>query len=523
MNQPRDCWKMRKRRARRYPPRVEVLDDRRLLSGYTPAQITAAYGLNMIRFTTPGGSTVAGDGSGQTIAIVDLYHDPALQASLNAFDVQYGLPPITVTVNNQAGNQINDAWSGEETLDVEWAHAIAPGARLLVVEVAPGSSDQEQFNNMLAAVRSAAGTTGVSVVSMSWGYSEFSGETTYDSAFTAAGVTFIASAGDYGQVTWPSCSPDVLAVGGTTLTLTASGAYSSEAGWSSTGGGMSTNESVPSYQATVNPGGARSTPDVAFVADPATGVSVYYVPPENPAGAGQWTEVGGTSIGSPAWAGLIAIADQGRALGGHSSLTGSTQTLPAIYALPNADFYKVPLTAPGGNSSTNTAINTPNYNTQTGLGTPAGSSLILALVNASVTAPTPTPTPLPTPTPTTGPGGLQPPVSINPPQPVSGPGPVSASPVPAPPVTTVPISSPSPTPPPASPPVAAPLVVRHRPAMRLERKFHSFGAKGRRHFRIRRGHDRFLAHGVGRPRKVDRPAFLGLPAAVTPPWWNRSV
>lgn len=508
---------MRKRRARRYPPCVEVLDERRLLSGYTPAQITAAYGLNAIRFTTPGGSTVAGDGSGQTIAIVDLYHDPALQASLDAFDVRYGLPPITLTVDNQAGSQINDAWSGEETLDVEWAHAIAPGARLLVVEVAPGSSDQEQFNNMLAAVRSAAGTPGVSVVSMSWGYSEFSGEATYDSAFTAAGVTYIASAGDYGQVTWPSASPDVLAVGGTSLTLTASGAYSSEAGWASTGGGTSANESAPSYQATVNPGSARSTPDVAFDADPGTGVSVCYVAPENPTGAGQWTEVGGTSIGAPAWAGLIAIADQGRALGGLSSLTGSTQTLPAIYALPNADFYKVPLTAPGGNSETNTAINTPNYNTQTGLGTPVGSSVVLALVKSSVTAPTPRPTPLPTPTPPTSPGQLLSPVPIDLPQPVSGPGPVSASPVPAPPGTDVPVRSPSATPAPAAPPIEAPLVARHRPAMRHERKFHSLGAKGRHHFMKRRDHAAFLAHRVGQPRGSLRPAFLEIPGVLSLP------
>ncbi len=508
---------MRKRRARRCDPRVEILDERRLLSGYAPAQITGAYGLNAIRFTTPGGSTVAGDGSGQTIAIVDLYHDPALQASLNAFDVRYGLPSVTVTVDNQAGSQINDAWSGEETLDVEWAHAIAPGARLLVIEVAPGSDDQEQFNNMLAAVRSAAGTPGVSVVSMSWGYSEFSGEAAYDSAFTAAGVTFIASSGDYGQVTWPSASPDVLAVGGTSLTLTAAGAYSSEAGWSSTGGGISADESAPSYQATVNPGGARSTPDVAFDADPGTGVSVYYIPPEDPTGAGQWTSVGGTSIGAPAWAGLVAIADQGRALGGLSSLTGSTQTLPAIYAVPNADYYKVPLTTPSGNSATNTAINTSNYNTQTGLGTPAGSSLVLALMKASVTAPTPTPTPLPSPTPTTSPGRLSPPVPIALPQPVSGPGPVSASPVPAPPGSAAPSPSPSPTPPPASPPVAAPLVARHRPAMRHVRKAHTLGARGRRHFRMRRGHAAFFAHRVGPPKGVDHPASFEIPPVISSP------
>lgn len=509
----------RKRRARRCDPRVEILDERRLLSGYTPAQITAAYGLNAIRFTTPGGATVAGDGTGQTIAIIDLYHDPGIQASLDAFDAQYGLPSLTLSVNNLAGNQINDAWASEETLDVEWAHAIAPGARILVEEVAPGTNDQEQFNNMLAAVRAAAGTPGVSVVSMSWGYNEFSGESTYDSAFTAAGVTFIASAGDYGQVTWPSASPDVLAVGGTSLTLTASGAYSSEVGWAYTGGGMSANESAPSYQATVNPGSARSTPDVAFEANPQTGVSVCYVPPEDPSGPGQWSEVGGTSLGAPAWAGLIAIVNQGRELAGLSNLTGATQTLPALYALPATDFYKVPLTPPGGDSATNTAINTSSYNTQAGLGTPAGSPLVTALVAASVTAPTPTPTPtpLPSPTPTGSPGRLPPPVPIALPQPVTDPGPVTIGPVSVVPGPVLPTPSPSTTPPAASPPVEAPVVARHGSELRHNHKVRWIRVRSRHHGRLRRGHFAVFHYRPVHPKSLDRPAFLEISAFIPSP------
>ncbi len=502
---------MRKRRMRGCRLCVETLDERRLLSGYTPAQVAAAYGLNAIQFTTKGGATVAGDGTGQTIAIIDLYHDPGLQASLDAFDTQYGLPPLTLTVDNLAGSQINDAWAGEETLDVEWTHAIAPGARILVVEVAPGSNDQEQFNNMMTAVRSAASTSGVSVVSMSWGYNEFSGESTYDSAFTAAGVTFVASAGDYGQVTWPSASPDVLAVGGTSLTLTAAGAYSSEVGWAFTGGGMSANESAPSYQATVNSSSARSTPDVAFDADPQTGVSVCYVSPEDPTGSGQWSVVGGTSLGAPAWAGLIAIVDQGRALAGLSSLTGATQTLPAIYALPVTDFYKVPLTPPGSNSATNTSINTSSYNTQTGLGTPVGSLLVAGLVNASVTAPTPTPTPLPSPTPTGSPGRLPPPAPIALPQPVSDPGPVILGPVTVSPAPVLPTPSSSTTPPPAASPIAEPVVDRHRPEMRQKHKVRWLRARSRHRIRLRRGHAVVFHHRIGQAKRFDRPIFLEVP------------
>jgi subtilase family serine protease len=450
---------MRKRRAWGCDPRGEILEVRCLLAGYAPSQIAGAYGLGSIRFTSPAGSTVVGDGTGQTIAVVELYHDPSIQASLDAFDSKYNLPSLTLTVNNLAGKQTSDAWSGEESLDVEWAHAMAPGAKILVVEAAPGSGDQDQFNNVLAAVRAGAGTPGVSVVSMSWGYDEFSGEGTYDSAFTAAGVTYIASAGDYGQVTWPSASPDVLSVGGTTLEISASGGYGAETGWTSTGGGLSTSEATPSFQGAVNSTSARSTPDVGFVADPATGVSIYVVPPGSPTGSGQWSAVGGTSVGAPAWAGLIAVVDQGRALAGEASLTGSTQTLPALYSLSSASFFKVPVTNPGSDSSTNAIINTLSHNTQVGLGSPAGQVLVSALVNTVILAPAPTPTPVPSPSPTSSPIRLHPPIPIA--LPVSTPTPTPIIPVAGPNPTPLPTPTASPTPPPVAPPVSTPPQVNH--------------------------------------------------------------
>ena len=120
---------MRKRRRRALRPLCDYLDDRSLPSGFTPAQITSAYGLNAISLSSSAGTTVTGDGTGQTIALIETYHDPNIQASLNAFDIAYGLPHLTLTVINQAGSQTDSDWSVEESLDVEWAHAIAPGAR----------------------------------------------------------------------------------------------------------------------------------------------------------------------------------------------------------------------------------------------------------------------------------------------------------------------------------------------------------------------------------------------------------
>src|SRR5271165_4987510 len=107
---------MRKfRRARRALPLVDQLDDRCLLSGYTPAQITNAYGLNAITFTSATGSTIKGDGSGQTIALIEEYHDPNIQSDLKTFDSKYGLPNPSLTIVNQAGNQTNSSWALEES------------------------------------------------------------------------------------------------------------------------------------------------------------------------------------------------------------------------------------------------------------------------------------------------------------------------------------------------------------------------------------------------------------------------
>lgn len=146
-------------------------------------------------------------------------------------------------------------------MDVEWAHAIAPGANILVVEAAPSYSQTQELQNLLNAVNTARNSAGVVAVSMSWGFNEMQNESSYDSYFTTPsghqGITFVAASGDSGVVEYPSASPNVLAVGGTTLNLTSVGAYGSESSWISSGGGYSQFEQEPSYQGTVQTSGAQ--------------------------------------------------------------------------------------------------------------------------------------------------------------------------------------------------------------------------------------------------------------------------
>jgi hypothetical protein len=429
------------KRRRGIRPFVDQLDERCLLSGssgLTPAQITSAYGLNAITFTTSSG-TVKGDGTGETIALIEMYHDPNLQSDLQTFDTAYGLPTPTLNVIDQAGSQTDSGWGEEESLDVEWAHAIAPGANLLVVEASPGYTDNQALQNLMTAVSTASSTPGVTVVSMSWGFNEFPGETQYDSYFTTPGITYIAAAGDSPGVTYPAASPDVLSVGATTLNLNGSGGYGSETAWSDSGGGYSQFEAEPAYQDSVQSTGERSTPDVAFDGDPNTGATVYFTPATGGGNwnwstpQGSWQTVGGTSLGTPAWAGIIAIVDQGRLLSGKSSLSGATETLPSLYDLPSSDFLSIaasPSSTPGGgggtfpwggfggwgalggggNDLTGGSSTGATANTSTGLGTPNGSALIDDLTASttitSLPSPTPTsiwpipsPTPMPTPSP----------------------------------------------------------------------------------------------------------------------------
>ena len=216
--------------------------------GYSPAQIRQAYSFNSVSFA----NGVVGDGSGQTIAIVVAYQQPNIAADLHAFDQQFGLADPSLTVATPQGTPSNAPvgdWGIEASLDVEWAHALAPGASILVVEARSAGTD------LYAAVDYARQQPGVSVVSMSWGSPEFNGETSFDQYFTTpaghTGITFVAATGDNGAPgDYPAFSPNVLAVGGTmfSATLDAQGDNPGETGWSGSGGGLSQYESQPSYQ-----------------------------------------------------------------------------------------------------------------------------------------------------------------------------------------------------------------------------------------------------------------------------------
>lgn len=264
-------------------------------SGLSPAQIKAAYNLP------------AGGGSG-TIAIVDAYNDPNIESDLNVFSSQFGLPACT-TANGCFEKHLmfpkvrNDSgWGLEEALDTQWAHAIAPSAKILLV-VAKSNSG----NDLLAAVNYARNRSDVVAISMSWGGNEFSGESSYDSYFTSSyGATFFASSGDSGAgVSWPAVSTNVVGVGGTTLNFV-SGVLSSETAWSGSGGGLSSYESAPSYQTSYGvpqANGKRAVPDVSYNADyQISGVSVY-----DSYGYQGWLVVGGTSAGAPQWAAIKAL------------------------------------------------------------------------------------------------------------------------------------------------------------------------------------------------------------------------
>ncbi|HTU91468.1 MAG TPA: S53 family peptidase [Gemmataceae bacterium] len=379
-------------------------------TGYTPQQIQEAYGINQLY-------GIIGTGTGQTIAIVDAYDDPAFvdstspnfdSSDLHMFDQEFNLPdpPSFLKLNQTGGTALpgtdpagpgTSNWEGEEALDIEWAHAIAPGANIIVFEANSASpSDLDQ------AVATAAAYPGVSVVSMSFGSPEDNTATSTDSIFTTPaghqGVTFVAASGDYGSfggsgltttnVDYPAASPNVLGVGGTSLVLNSDNSYNSETAWGNgansasqggSGGGFSQYESEPAYQESVQNTGKRAVPDVAFDADPNTGVAVY--DSYNNGTATPWVEVGGTSLAAPSWSGLIAIADEGVVHDGGTTLNGPTQTIPDLYKLYQVDpsyFHDITSGSNGAYSAH------AGYDEVTGMGSPVANKLIPALIGLQV-------------------------------------------------------------------------------------------------------------------------------------------
>jgi subtilase family serine protease len=305
---------------------------------FNPAEIKAAYNL-------PTDNSV---GLG-TIAIIDAYDNPKVATDLALFSTQFGLSAANLEVHKMSlVIQANAGWAMEIALDVQWAHAIAPNAKILLVEAKSNS-----ITDLIAAVDYARSRVDVVAISMSWGAGEFLGQTTYDTHFQSDyGASFYASSGDTGGViSWPSSSANVISVGGTTLTQ--SGSSYSEIAWSGSGGGVSAYEIKPAYQTKLTYT-TRVTPDVAYNADPATGFLVY----DSYGIQGQrgWFAVGGTSAGAPQWAAIQAI-------GKSATNTNFYDGYPQSYGI---DFTDITLGQSGSYPATN------GYDLSTGIGSPKG-------------------------------------------------------------------------------------------------------------------------------------------------------
>jgi hypothetical protein len=390
-----------------------------------PFLFDSAYGFNNLSFDV-GGTITPGDGAGQTIAIVDAYGSPTIIKDAETFNAHWGLSdtdstgqffltikPLSPTVNTVTTDPVTVAgWAAETSLDVEWAHAVAPEAHILLVE-----APSPELFDLLDANVAAAATPGVVVVSNSWGVPN---ATVFPNAnFTQnepfifdgymvtpnghadsdglqnAGVAFFASTGDNSSLEYPSTSINDIAIGGFTQDVDINGANGGESPWTLSGGGNN-----PNYVNKYNVG------EFALDADPQTGVWIYDSTP-NQQGTTGWSVIGGTSLACPAWAAYMSIIDQGLELQGIPSLTtaealegggGSPGLLPLAedsyntsfdfntYVNPHPPATSYPLGGmmpPPGSPFTQipTAGNT-------GFGSPVATSLTSDMVGGGVTVPT---------------------------------------------------------------------------------------------------------------------------------------
>ncbi len=345
-------------------------------NGYGPAQFQAAYGLT---------AASAADGSGTTVALVDAYDDPAAASDLAAYRSAAGLPALTsgqFTKYNQKGQTsplpaeapASDDWTLEESLDIDMVSAICPLCKIDLVE-----ADNDTGNGLYIAEQTAATTLGAKYISNSWGGSEAYADTSYDSEyFGVPGVVYTASAGDSayrGGVIYPATSPNVVSVGGTTLSTSANSRGWTESVWDTsstegTGSGCSAYEPQPAWQTAISiipPAcSKRVDNDVAADADPNTGAAVY----DTSNGNGGWTEVGGTSQSSPMIASVFALAG--------NNGNGGNKAADSIYT-HTGDLYEVTAsgdgtcTPPAADSVLCTATGAAStYNGPTGWGTPDG-------------------------------------------------------------------------------------------------------------------------------------------------------
>jgi subtilase family serine protease len=324
--------------------------------GISPAQIRKAYGF-------PDNFT----GAGETIALVEAGDDPNIESDLNTFSAQFGLPACT-TANGCFSKVFADdtpppdsGWAIETSLDVEWAHAIAPQAKILVVE---GYDASDLYFAVIAAAK-----LNPSVMSLSWGGGEFSTETSFDQIFVGK-IPIFAASGDGGHGVWyPASSPYVIGVGATQISMDASGNYLSETAWNGSGGGVSAYEPEPAYQSSYvipQAGGMRGEPDVSYNGSGGSPYAVY-----DSFNEGGWLEVAGTSAAAPQWAALAAdmmAAKNGKFNNFNQSIYSvARETNPLLLHLIST----------GNNGSCGFICNSrTGYDYITGLGTPYASPLI---------------------------------------------------------------------------------------------------------------------------------------------------
>ena len=391
----------------------------------SPARLHTAYNLPC----TPGGSvqeicpqpTTFGP---QTIAIVDAFGDPNIEADMLTFTQHYGLPTCTkangcLTVVNQNGQTSSlptrTDWIDEITLDVQTAHALCQSCKILLVETTSSS-----MSDLTTGTKTAA-SFHPTAVSLSWGGTENSFNNGTAASYTYPGIPVIAASGDDGYnvnlngtagVSFPASLPNVVAAGGTTLTVNSDDSYAGESVWNGTGSGCaafasaSANQTALSNWAQTGCGTKRGVADMAAVADPSTGVGIYF--------NGGWWYYGGTSLATPVIASAFALS------GGIKPNSLATDVLYANYSPTN--FHDV-TTGTNGTCSSIMCGGFLGYDGPTGLGTLNG---LGAFVDNSV-GPTATPTLAPTATPTPRPTAAPTPTSAQKPPTVAITSPLNGS------------------------------------------------------------------------------------------------
>ncbi len=304
----------------------------------TPGSLACLYGFTApVTGCNPYLALVNPSGGGRALAIVDAFDNPTIAIDMSVFTSQFGVtaagpsnfqvvfaPPGGDTPGSCTGSATKPpsaagtGWDIEASLDVQYAHAMAPKAFLYLVEAQSNSNV-----DLDCAVTVASGlvhAAGGGEISMSWGGGEYPEEVLEDAVFTTPGIVYFSSTGDGPGTIYPSVSPNVVAVGGTSTSRNPNtGNFRFENTWQSGGGGASFFEPRPAYQNSIVSlvGGARGVPDISAIANPDTGVWVFNStndPVNCPAGC--WYIVGGTSVASPVWAGIVNAA------GGFSASSG---------------------------------------------------------------------------------------------------------------------------------------------------------------------------------------------------------